>query len=120
MLLAEAGGTPSPAPVQLGSPAALPNQTCPAWAHNRHQIVENGVCYFTWHRQIDPVYWCHYRHEHGSNPARFGNGQWKPLFGRTAIASGIAENHEGFKAALFEHPNDPQPPVLAPPCTSGR
>jgi len=103
ILLAESGGTPSTAPANLGSPAATPNATCPAWVHNqaKYQRVVDGVTYASWHRQIDPVYWCYFRHEHGSDPAQFGDGTYKPAFGRSAAASGIAENHEGFKVLIY-------------------
>lgn len=105
LLLSESGGVVSTAPAQRGSPAALPNQACPAWLTSSHTTSAMGVPVHTWHRQIDPEYWCYYTHEHGSDPALLapaGQSGWTPSFGRSALASGIAENAEGFKAAYFE------------------
>ena len=75
LLLAEAGGVPSAPPAQARSPAALPNQRCPAWVHDQYTVVVDGVRFATWHRQIDPMYWCSFGHEHGSDPALFGDGR---------------------------------------------
>jgi hypothetical protein len=105
LLFAESGGVPSPAPAQRGSPAAQPNQACPAWLTSGHTTAAMGVETHTWHRQIDPEYWCYYQHEHGSDPALLAPSDfpgWTPAFGRAAKAAGITENDEGFKAAYFE------------------
>lgn len=107
VLLAESGGVPSQAPPQLGSPAAQPNQTCPTWVHDRYTTtIASGAgagTYRTWHRQIDPVYWCYFRHDHGSDPAPFGNGSYKPAFHVASTVGGpsFAEPHEQFKTAGF-------------------
>lgn len=102
VLLAEAGGVASVAPtVPVGKETPTANQTCPAWVHDQYTTVVDGVVYPTWHPQIDPVYYCYFRHEHGSDPKLFGDGTWKPAYGRSALASGIPENHEGFKGARF-------------------
>ena len=69
--------------------------------HDQYTTTADGVAYRTWHRQIDPVYWCYFRHEHGSDPALFGDGTYRPAFGRSALATGIAENHEGFKVGVY-------------------
>jgi hypothetical protein len=109
VLLAEAGGTPSTAPaVPPGQAAPAPNETCPAWMHDRFRTTLMGPETTTWHRQIDPNYWCYYRHEHGSDPAQLAPSDapgWTPSFGRSALAQGIAENDQGFKGVYFEKDN---------------
>jgi hypothetical protein len=61
----------------------------------------NGKSYPTWHAQIDPVYWCYHRHEHGSDPKHFATKQ-QPLFGYVAAAHGMDEVHQGFKNIVFD------------------
>jgi hypothetical protein len=107
LLLAERGGVPSTAPAQRGSPPAQPNATCPPWVHDQYRTTVDGVSYPTWHRQIDPEYWCYFRHEHGSNPARLGDGSWRPAYGRSLPGTGVTENHEGFKGVFFVNPTQP-------------
>jgi hypothetical protein len=75
--------------------------------HDQYTTVVDGVTYPTWHRQIDPEYWCYFRHEHGSNPARFGDGSWRPAYGRSLPGTAITENHEGFKGLLVVNPTQP-------------
>jgi hypothetical protein len=101
VLLAEADAKPSPAPsVPSGQATPQPNQTCPAWVHDRFATTgPDGGSYPTWHPAIDPVYWCYHRHEHGSNPAPFGA---KLAYGFTATRHGMVEPHAGFKSYLFD------------------
>lgn len=98
VLLAEADGKPSVAPSSpAGQESPRPNQTCPAWVHDQYVTVgPDGKTYRTWHPQIDPLYWCYFHHEHGSNP-----GAHKPAFGYAAGKSGVDERHEGFKVYRF-------------------
>jgi hypothetical protein len=98
VLAAEADGRPSAAPVVPGGRTApQPNQTCPAWVHAQYVTTgPDGQTYPTWHPQIDPVYWCYFRHEHGSDPAPH-----KPPFGYAAARGRVDENHEGFKVYTF-------------------
>jgi hypothetical protein len=105
ILLSESGGVPSVTPQQRGSPNADPNETCPAWVHNqdKYRVTVDSQSYPSWHPQIDPEYWCYFRHEHGSDPSTFGDGTYKPAFGRSAIAAGVAENHEGFKVGVYSY-----------------
>jgi hypothetical protein len=89
-------------PVQLGSPAAIANQTCPSWVHDQYLALgPEGRRYPTWHRQIDPVYWCYFRHEHGSDPALF-SPVYQPVYGYTASAMAEKEPHAGFKTQVFD------------------
>jgi hypothetical protein len=99
VLAGEADGRPSPAPaVPSGREVPQPNQTCPAWVHAQYVTVgPDGQTYATWHPQIDPVYWCYFHHEHGSDPAPH-----KPAFGYAAGRGHVDENHEGFKVYTFK------------------
>ncbi len=104
VILAEADGTPSKppvAPTTLEQPLA--NQTCPAWVHDQYTAQgPDGQMYRTWHPQIDPVYWCYFRHEHGSDPGMF-SADWQPLFNRYTNIIGVSEEHEAFKVLVFEN-----------------
>lgn len=98
ILFAEADGTPSPAPATPdGYEPPQPNTTCPAWVHDQYVTTgPDGQTYRTWHPQIDPVFWCYFHHEHGSDPSPH-----KPVFGYTAARMGMEEGHEGFKVYTF-------------------
>ncbi|AEB12394.1 hypothetical protein [Marinithermus hydrothermalis] len=101
ILLAEADGSPSPVPpAPVGLEPPKPNATCPSWVHDQYTVQgPDGRVYRTWHPQIDPVYWCYFRHEHGSDPSRFaGYPQVQPLFNYTSPA----ESHAGFKVLVTE------------------
>ncbi len=103
LLIAEKGGTPSTEP---DLPAGVterpqPNETCPAWLANSW-LAEgvDGRMYKTWQPQIDPVYWCYYRHEHGSDPSLVG---YEPSFDYVAYYNNRQnERHEGFKGFAFK------------------
>lgn len=103
ILFAEADGGPSPAPlVPAGREAPVPNATCPTWVHEQYTATgPDGVAYATWHHQIDPVYWCYHRHEHGTNPLWFASDKM-PAFGYTAAKHGMTEPHTGFKNHVFD------------------
>lgn len=103
LLLAEAAGRPSTEPaVPAGRERPQPNETCPAWLHDRHVAVgPDGVAYPTWHPQIDPTYWCYHRHEHGSDPAAFA-ADHAPLYGYAAAGHGMEEPHQGFKSYVLD------------------
>lgn len=103
VLFAESDGTPPAAPaVSAGLETPEPNQTCPQWVHDRYETKgPDGKSYATWHPQIDPVYWCYFNHEHGSDPSLLKAG-YKPAFGYTAAAHGMAEPHVGFKSYAFD------------------
>lgn len=102
VLLAESNGTPSAYPAApSGRTQPTANTTCPSWVHDQYVTVDgSGATRNTWHPQIDPVYWCYFRHEHGSNPALF-HADYKPAFGYAAAAAGENEAHNGFKVALL-------------------
>lgn len=69
-----------------------PNTQCPASLHDRF-VTADG--YRTWHPLIDPVYWCYYDHDHGTNPAYFGSIQ--PRFNFVSPD----EAHGGFKVYVI-------------------
>ena len=102
VLFAEASGRPSAAPaVPAGRPAPQPNQACPAWVHDTYVTTgPDGKGYPTWHPQIDPVYWCYFGHEHGSDPAFIDPGFY-PAYGYAGLAMGMDEAHVGFKGYAF-------------------
>lgn len=99
----------------------VPNRSCPTWLHDvhvtrtRHGIdaisVREPLYWRTWHPPIDPIYWCYYDHEHGSNPGdyhpMFGYTSWKtPKKGDTGDESHQIESHAGFKVFSFLVPGD--------------
>lgn len=98
VLLAEANGLPSPSPVlpTSGLEPPQPNQTCPSWLEDQWQVQGyDGSFYQGWHPQIDPIYWCYYRHEHGSDPGLIG---YRAAFTHVAhINNHQPERGEGFK-----------------------
>ena len=103
ILLSEADGQPTPTPpAPDGFTAGTPNTPCPAWVHDLHTTIgPDGAEYQTWHPPIDPVYWCYFGHEHGSNPALIpGN----PLIGYEYVASNVpqSEPNMGFKEFIFK------------------
>ena len=92
------GRSTPPPPVPVGRASPQPNQTCPPWVHDQYVTVgPDGQTYATWHAQIDPVYWCYFHHEHGSDPAPH-----RPPFGYAAARGRVQENHEGFKVYTFK------------------
>lgn len=98
VLIAEQGGVASQEPPLPNNEdeRPLPNATCPAWLHNAYQATgPDGYQYKTWHPQIDPVYWCYFGHEHGSDPSLIG---YDAKLNFTATYNGRqAEQHQGFK-----------------------
>jgi hypothetical protein len=103
VLLGEEDGRPSAAPaVPAGREAPRPNETCPAWVHDQYSATgPDNRRYATWHPQIDPVYWCYFRHDHGSDPTRF-SPSYRPLYGYASTAAGSDEPHPGFKSYVFD------------------
>ena len=104
VLLAEADGRPTaPARVPAGRTPPQANQTCPAWVHDEVYVTKgpNGQTYPTWHPQIDPVYWCYFGHEHGSDPSLF-KADYKPAYGYVSGVAGVDEPHAGFKSYAFD------------------
>ena len=102
VLFAESDGKPSPAPVVPGGrEVPRPNATCSAWVHDQYTAAgPDGKSYPTWHAQVDPVYWCYFRHEHGSDPTLF-SATYKPLYGYSAAQHGMEEPHAGFKNYVY-------------------
>jgi hypothetical protein len=102
VLIAEKDGKPSVAPglpagVDATSPLPVANEVCPSWVNNLYKSdAPNGKSYLSWHPQIDPVYWCYFRHEHGSDPSLIGL-PGIPLEYVANVNSNQAEVHEGFK-----------------------
>ena len=103
ILLAEADGSPtSTPPTPDGFTPVQSNTQCPAWVHDLHTTVgPDGDEYQTWHPQIDPVYWCYFGHEHGSDPSLIpGN----PLIAYEYVASNVPQDEPnmGFKEFIFK------------------
>ena len=104
VLLGEADGSAPEAPALPDgvTDRPVPNELCPAWVHDRY-VAEHPVekkLYRTWHPAIDPVYWCYFGHEHGSDPSLVG---YTPYFGYTADKNNQDERHEGFKGFAFKN-----------------
>jgi hypothetical protein len=103
IMLAEADGNPSPTPpAPDGFSAARSNVPCPAWVHGLHTTVgPDGATYETWHPQIDPIYWCYFGHEHGSDPSLIPGA---PLIPYEYVASNVPQNEPnmGFKEFIFK------------------
>ena len=106
VMLAEQNGAPSAEPsVPAGQEAPRPNSACPAWVHDQFMTTgPDGKQYRTWHPQINPVYWCSFGHEHGSDPSLAGTA-YKVAFGYTATLGGMSEPHNGFKINVFRNPS---------------
>ena len=102
VLFAEANGTASAAPglatnAPAGATLPVANDTCPAWLDSLYSSTgPDGVTYKSWHPQIDPVYWCYFRHEHGSDPGLVGLPGWALEY-VAAKNNNQMEIHEGFK-----------------------
>lgn len=103
VLFAEENGQPSAAPaVPEGLQVPQANAACPSWVHDRYVTRgPDGKLYPTWHPQIDPVYWCYFGHEHGSDPGLFAEGR-APAYGYTAAQHGMEEPHVGFKSYVLD------------------
>jgi hypothetical protein len=102
VLVAEAGGKasvypglPSNAATETEKPA--PNKACPQWLNKLYTVQgPDGEAYDSWHPQIDPVYWCYFGVEHGSDPALVNLPGW--ALGYVARKNNDqAELLEGFK-----------------------
>jgi hypothetical protein len=98
VLLGEKDGKPGlPAGVTAGTPIPTPNEVCPSWVNNLYKAeAPDGQSYLSWHPQIDPVYYCYFRHEHGSDPSLVGL-PGIPLEYVARVNNNQAEVHEGFK-----------------------
>jgi hypothetical protein len=101
-IFCESDGTPSPTPiVPIGQDVPAPNQPCPQWVHDLAVTTgPDGQTYATWHPQIDPVYWCYYGHEHGSDPDWLDTDL--PAFEFVAQQHGMTEGHPGFKVYVVD------------------
>jgi hypothetical protein len=88
----EADGSPTAAPAL----AIAPNTACPASLHDQWMTADG---YRTWHPQIDPVYWCYYGHDHGTDPKHFDSDP--PRFEYVALKMGGTEGHVGFKVYVM-------------------
>lgn len=100
------------------------NSRCPEWLHDLYSVKSdtNGedigepAYWRTWHPIIDPIYWCHFKHDHGSHPGKM----YRPKFGYTAwktpdetTPSGRQdESHNGFKIISFQVPGDGRTVVI--------
>lgn len=110
IIIGEYAGGPTVTPsVPAGKEVPVTNAACPAWVHEQYVATgPDGVNYPTWHPQIDPVYWCYFGHEHGSDPKlagvdSSGKAIYTPLFGYTAAKHGMTEPHAGFKSHVFQN-----------------
>ncbi len=98
VLVAESDGKASMYPsAPAGNTQPKPNERCPSWVDKTYQVEgPNGKMYDSWHPQIDPVFWCNFEHEHGSDPALVGlPGFWLGYVAE--VNKSQAEIHEGFK-----------------------
>lgn len=98
LLIAEKGGLPSSEPIiPEGVTRPEPNQRCPAWLEDNVWLAKglDERIYQSWHPQIDPIYWCYYAHDHGSDPALVS---YAPAFRYIAYwNNNQQELYEGFK-----------------------
>lgn len=105
VLLAEKGGVASKQPALPTGIAETdrpqPNESCPSWLENvwsYKQVygeLKYGGDYKTWRPLIDPIYWCYYNNEYGSDPSLVG---YKPAFNYVADKfNGQPEFDVGFK-----------------------
>ena len=105
LLFAEPNSEPTDAPpVPAGDETPQPNELCPVWVHDTYQVQgPDGEMYGTWHPQIDATYWCHFGHEHGSNPALIPG---KPKVPYQYVAAKVPQNEPdiGFKETIFQTP----------------
>lgn len=103
VLIAESNSQPSEPPtVPPGLVVPNPNKACPDWVHD--QYLTHGPdekLYATWHPQIDPVFWCYFGHEHGSDPHEFDTTITLP-FGYAGAQMGMHEKHVGFKVYVWD------------------
>lgn len=111
VLLAEKDSKPSsPPPVPAGLEVPKPNTACPDWVHDQYMVKGfDGKMYRTWHPQIDPVYWCYFGHEHGSDPsqlpalkAAMDRGDLRAAFGYVSTKAQKDEVHQGFKLFAYD------------------
>jgi hypothetical protein len=105
VLLAEEGGTPSATPALPTGETVQPqpNEKCPEWLSAKIWLASgpDGLLYKSWHPQIDPIYWCYYEHEHGSDPSVVGYNH--AAFEYTAFKNdNQPELHEGFKGFAIQ------------------
>ena len=114
VMLAEADGSAPSAPATPeGQAVPTPNTTCPDWVHDQYTTLgPDGSTQPTWHPQIDPVYWCYFHHEHGSDPMLIPGA---PRVGYMYVSDNLVEHEgaapeapvEGFKEFIFHHPDEP-------------
>lgn len=103
LIFAEENNKPSQTPITLiNFIEATPNSPCPSWVHDQYVTKgPDGTWYATWHPQIDPVYWCYFGHEHGSDPHLFDTKISIP-FGYAGVKMGMHEKHVGFKIYIWD------------------
>jgi hypothetical protein len=103
LLFAEENGKASSPPVIPSNlEEAKPNSICPTWVHDQYVTKgPDGEWYAAWHPQIDPVYWCYFGHEHGSDPKLFDKSISLP-FGYAGAKMGMHEKHQGFKVYIWD------------------
>jgi hypothetical protein len=105
VFLAEGNGQPSAAPVLPAGETVQPkaNEKCPEWLSAKIWLAPgpDGLLYKSWQPQIDPIYWCYYEHEHGSDPSLVGYN--RAAFEYTAFKNANQpELHEGFKGFAIQ------------------
>lgn len=106
ILLAEENAGPAKAPPKPAGYVVGANQTCPPWVHGLYTTTgPDGATYRTWHPQVDPVYWCSFGHEHGSNPDLIP-GSPKVPYQYVAAQVPQSEPDAGFKEFIFQDPTD--------------
>ncbi len=109
ILLAESDEVPTPAPPAPDDfTIPVTNTLCPSWVHGLYTTVgPDGAEYETWHPQIDPVYWCYFGHDHGSNPDLIP-GSPKIPYGYVADKLDQDEPNVGFKEFIFQDMDNEQ------------
>jgi len=101
ILVAEQNGSPTQAPPVPPGNQVTPGSGCPTWVHDFYTTTgPDGRTYQTWHPQVDPVYWCYFGHEHGSNPDLIP-GSPKIPYGYVAAKVPQNEPDAGFKEFIF-------------------
>jgi hypothetical protein len=81
--------------------------SCSQWMHDHPYYQRNGpdgLNYASHHAQIDHPNWCHFHHEHGTNPVDLIPG-YVPVFGYVGDRAGFNEPHEGYKGFGFNDRN---------------
>lgn len=109
VLVAEADGSRSKAPLLPSGRTANAGSRCPKEVHDlwmapardRRDPQMARRRFRTNHPLWDPCFWCGFAHEHGSMPKQLMG--YEPLFGYVALKNGNeSESHNGFKSMVLD------------------